>query len=96
MLEALSYGIPVIATHGTPWSDLAKYNCGWWVEATESSLANTLQTAILIKDSERIKMSLRASEYVKIFNWNLIASNTSDLYFWSVNGGDKPNFLYTD
>ena len=96
VLEALSYGIPVITTQNAPWSDLEKYNCGWWVEGTVDSLSRAIKDAILLGDAKRNIMSLRASEYVKIYSWNLIASNTSDLYFWSVNGGDKPNFLYTD
>lgn len=29
--EALWAGVPVITTQGTPWSDLASHNCGWWI-----------------------------------------------------------------
>jgi glycosyltransferase involved in cell wall biosynthesis len=94
VVEALSYGIPVITTHGAPWSDLEKYNCGWWVESTESALSKALQEAILLEDNERIEMGLRASEYVKIYNWSLIAKSTSDLYLWVIKGDNKPNFVY--
>ena len=30
--EALSYGIPVITTTGTPWKTLEEFKCGWIVE----------------------------------------------------------------
>jgi len=93
VLEALSYGIPVITTQGTPWSDLAKFNCGWWVEGTEQSLAKTIINAITLDDYERNIMSLNASKYVKIYNWDSIANDTFNLYFWSMQKGNKPNFL---
>ena len=38
--EALWAGVPVITTKGTPWSDLASHNCGWWIDLpTEDGLA---------------------------------------------------------
>ena len=30
--EALSYGLPVITTTGTPWKILEENNCGWYIE----------------------------------------------------------------
>ena len=93
VLEALSYGIPVITTYGTPWSDLNKFNCGWWVECTEKSLAKTIKKAIRLDDSERNIMSLNANEYVKIYSWNSIANDTYNLYIWCLKKGEKPNFL---
>ena len=39
-------------------------------------------------------MGLRAREYARGYDWNLIAKNTSDLYYWTIKGGNKPNFVY--
>ena len=94
VLEAMLHGIPVITTKAAPWSDLEKFNYGWWVESTDSALSKALQEAILLEDNERIKMGLRAREYARGYDWNLIAKNTSDLYYWTIKGGNKPNFVY--
>lgn len=96
IIEALSYGIPVITTHNAPWSDLEKYNCGWWVEGSSVSLSKAIKHAISLEDSQRSIMSLNAREYVKIYSWNSIANDTLELYFWGVNTGLKPSFLYID
>jgi glycosyltransferase involved in cell wall biosynthesis len=43
--EALAVGVPVITTKGTPWEDLEKYQCGWWIELSVENLQNTLTKA---------------------------------------------------
>ncbi len=40
--EALAVGVPVITTTGTPWEDLEKFNCGWWLDLSVSNLQSTL------------------------------------------------------
>jgi len=52
--EALAVGLPVITTKGTPWEDLNKYNCGWWIDLSVNNLHSTL-TTIFLKDSFELK-----------------------------------------
>lgn len=52
--EALAVGLPVITTKGTPWEDLNKYNCGWWIDLSVNNLRSTL-TTIFLKDSFELK-----------------------------------------
>ncbi|MCG9793521.1 glycosyltransferase [Flavobacterium algicola] len=40
--ESLAVGIPVLTTKGTPWEDLEKNNCGWWIELSVANLNKTL------------------------------------------------------
>lgn len=40
--EALAVGLPVITTTGTPWEDLEKYHCGWWIDLSVTNLQSTL------------------------------------------------------
>jgi glycosyltransferase involved in cell wall biosynthesis len=94
VLEALSYGIPVITTHEAPWSDLEKYNCGWWVDTSVNSISKVIKKAILIGDSNRNIMSLNAIEYVKIYDWSLIATDTARAYSWIINDGKRPDFVH--
>lgn len=41
--EALAYGVPVIASTGTPWSDVVKRNCGLWVNNSPQALAEAIR-----------------------------------------------------
>ena len=42
VLEALSRGVPVIASKQTPWMELQEFNCGYWIENDRLTLADTL------------------------------------------------------
>lgn len=44
VVEALAVGVPVITTTGTPWQDLQKYKCGWWIDLSVINLKSTLLT----------------------------------------------------
>jgi glycosyltransferase involved in cell wall biosynthesis len=42
VVEALSRGVPVLASTGTPWKRLDDFGCGCWVENSPESLAATI------------------------------------------------------
>jgi glycosyltransferase involved in cell wall biosynthesis len=44
--EALAAGVPVIATRGTPWPQLAEQRCGWWIDPSLETLTSTLNEAM--------------------------------------------------
>jgi glycosyltransferase involved in cell wall biosynthesis len=43
--EALSSGLPVITTTGTPWSQIVAYDCGWYIEPHLEALTKAISTA---------------------------------------------------
>lgn len=52
--EALAVGLPVITTKGTPWEDLDRHQCGWWIDLSTANLSSTL-TAALSKEPLELK-----------------------------------------
>jgi glycosyltransferase involved in cell wall biosynthesis len=89
--ESLSYAVPVIATQGTPWQDLQKYNCGWWIENTATKLTQTLIEAMQLSDQQRRSMGLNGRTWVTTrHSWDAIAHSMSEVYRWILNGGDAP------
>ena len=94
--EALAHGVPVITTKGTPWRDLEKNACGWWVEAEASALAAALRDAIAAGDNERAAMGSRGNLYVKRFDWNAIAHDTLDVYLWLLGEAERPGSVRLD
>ncbi len=94
--EALSYGIPVIATRGTPWADLESFGCGWWVEPGVPFLTEALRAATALGDEERAAMGERGLAYVQRYNWDAIASETLCLYRWVLGQGERPACVRVD
>src|SRR5690606_22727269 len=38
IVEAMARNIPVVTTKGTPWQEINKYKCGYWVENNQKSI----------------------------------------------------------
>lgn len=94
--EALTYGVPVITTTGTPWKELPQRRCGWWVDVGAEPLAHALREALALSNDERREMGARGKEYVRRFAWHDIAQQTVDVYRWVLGYGAKPAFVYAD
>lgn len=94
--EALSHGIPVVTTKGTPWSDLEKYNCGWWVDIGVDPLVVALQSAAALSDEQRRQMGLRGRDYVQRYNWKDIALKTIAVYRWLLGNDYRPDCIKLD
>lgn len=94
--EALSYGLPVITSRGTPWADLESFGCGWWVETAPESLAVALRAAKDLSDEERVAMGERGRTYVRRYNWDAIANETLSLYRWVLGQGERPPCVRVD
>lgn len=94
--EALSFGVPVITTRGAPWSALVTNRCGWWVKIGIEHLVEALREAIALPDSERRAMGLRGREYVRHYDWDVVAMQTLELYRWILGCGEPPDRLRID
>lgn len=92
--EALICGVPVIASQGTPWSALEEFGCGWWIDVSENSLADTITAAMAVNESERSAMGQRGRNLVlERFSSYAIAGQMKELYEWLLNKGEKPSFV---
>jgi glycosyltransferase involved in cell wall biosynthesis len=95
--EALSAGVPVITTKGTPWSELIEQECGWWVEIGVEPLVLALKEATSLSDAQRLDMGRRGRQLVKNnYSWVKIAEDMSMAYQWILNGGTPPACVRLD
>ena len=62
--EALATGLPVITTKGTPWEELIKNNCGWWIDLSIENLKKTIRAALSLSTDELLKMGLNGKKLV--------------------------------
>jgi glycosyltransferase involved in cell wall biosynthesis len=92
--EALSYGLPVITTKGTPWKNLTKYNCGWWVDIGVEALADAIRKATSLTDQELNEMGIRGRHYiVNNFAMPKITEQMYGTYKWLLGRGEKPSCI---
>lgn len=76
--EALSYGTPVIASRGTPWSRLEEKGCGLWVHNDPKALAEAIED---ISKMPLAEMGQRGREWMQQeFSWSSIAAAMMETY----------------
>lgn len=93
--EALTKGIPVIASTGTPWEELNTHRCGWWVDNDMNTLAATIEHALQLPETTRVEMGKRGKNLVKDnYSVDIVAKKMIRLYEWILNSNEKPEFVY--
>lgn len=94
--EALAYGLPVIATTGTPWGELPGRGCGWWVDPDPESLAGALAQAMRSTCEQRRAMGEIGRAFAQErFSWDGIGASTIVLYEWVLGRSSmRPDFVY--
>jgi len=76
--EALAHGAPVIASTGTPWSELERNGCGLWVGNEPASLAHAIES-ISLKPLE--EMGERGRRWMsECFSWERCAAELLAVY----------------
>ncbi len=93
--EALAAGVPVITTRGTPWSDLQKYDCGWWVDIGVEPLVKALREAINMEPARLCEMGDRGAKLIESkYLWPQIGKQMLEFYEWLLGIGPKPSCLF--
>ena len=64
IVEALSYGLPVLTTEETPWKILNKINAGKIIKFSQENLTLSLKEITSMKDEELVKMGERGKEFL--------------------------------
>jgi glycosyltransferase involved in cell wall biosynthesis len=76
--EALAHGVPVIASTGTPWSDVVERDCGEWVDNSPESLAASV---LRMRHKRLAEMGMRGRDWMqRAFGWEAIAAEMHALY----------------
>ena len=76
--EALTHGVPVIASKGTPWKQVEKIGCGLWVDNDPESLAKAIEQMSKMPLRE---MGQRGREWMgREFGWDIRAKEMIKCY----------------
>lgn len=80
LLEALSYGLPCIATRGTNMKDVIdKYDAGWTAETDAESIKSAILDMLRDKNKWKNK-SMAAVKLAEEYNWDELAKKSDDFY----------------
>lgn len=81
VLDALALGVPVLASTGTPWGELAPHGCGEQFQLTVESEVEALMKWLTLSDEERKAAGLRGREWMtQAFSWPAIAQRVVAAY----------------
>jgi glycosyltransferase involved in cell wall biosynthesis len=89
ILESLSQETPVMTTHGTPWADLPRQGCGWWIPLDH--LAPTLDAALGLGSDHLAHMGRIGRTWaLGTFSWPSVGRRMLRAYEWLLNEGPAP------
>lgn len=93
--EALLQEVPVIASTNSPWQDLDRYRCGWWVNNDVETLAGAMRKALSLDKEELHTMGKRGRQLVlDKYSVEAVSRQMELLYAWIAGQGGKPEFVY--
>ena len=92
--EALSCGVPVITTTGTPWQELNENGIGWCVELSVQTIADTLKKAISLGEDKLFEMGQKGSAHVRDkYSYQSVAKMNLLLYEYILTGSNIPSYV---
>ena len=92
--EALASYAPVITTKGTPWEDLEKTNCGWWIDIGVKPLQKALEDALTKTDEQINTMGRNGRALIEDkYSMKSVAKQMLLLYDWIITNKQKPKFI---
>ncbi|MGV6826247.1 MAG: glycosyltransferase [bacterium] len=90
--EGLGNGLPVIASKGTPWSQIDHLGCGWWVDSTVEDLRRVLEKVSGHTSNELAAMGEIGKQLInEQFSWRSVANRCSELYESILRSGSRSN-----
>jgi glycosyltransferase involved in cell wall biosynthesis len=85
--EAMSCGVPVITTNGTPWHELNTKKLGWCIDLSLNNLIKSISEAIDLGQDRLFELGQLSSRHVyENYQYNEVANRMISVYKWVING----------
>ena len=96
VLEAWSYGLPVLMTPQCNIPDGFEKGAAIPVETNSKDIARGLCKLIEMGEADRLEMGQRGMKIVQDeFSWSTIAPRMHQVYEWLLGGGTPPDCVYS-
>jgi poly(glycerol-phosphate) alpha-glucosyltransferase len=94
VLEAWSYGLPVLITPQCNLAEGFSIDAGIRIETRVEDIGTGLETLFLMSDGDRKGMGDRGRELVRErFTWRRVAAEMKSVYEWVLGGGPPPECI---
>ncbi len=81
VIDSLMNRCPVIASIYTPWEELPRRKCGWWVDNDPNTLSRTIHEALTMSLTARESMGENGRILVEeSYTWRAVASKMKEVY----------------
>lgn len=95
VLEAYRQNVPVITTTATPFKDILKLNCGWYIKPNTEDIYNALSSATSLSKEELIKKGEIGNIWIRNnYSIDEIIEKYEKMYSWLSGKSNMPNFIY--
>ena len=92
--EAMSCGVPVITTNGTPWQELNNKELGWCIDLSVENLVKSLVEAIELGEDALFEKGQVCSKYIRdTYQYTEVAAKNKAVYEWILNEKEKPSYV---
>lgn len=92
--EAMAAGLPVITTHATPWAELDRLKCGWWVPVGAENIAAALRDATSRSPEELCAIGSRGRRLVaEKYSWEQATAKMQEVFAWLAGKRDLPAWM---
>lgn len=92
--EALSCGVPVITTKGTPWQELNNVKAGECIDLNENELIRSLSCHMKLDVETLRTMGLNGRRLIEEhYSIESVALKMFDLYSWLLGKSERPKFV---
>ena len=91
--EALSYGLPVITTQGTPWSVLSERRIGAWIPREVTEIEVQIKKFCSMSDQECKSLQPAIRSIVSDYSWDKTSEDMFKMYSWLNDRKVTPEFI---
>lgn len=94
--EAMSCGVPVITTNGTPWQVLNSEDLGWCIDLEKGNLEHSLREAIETGTDSLFEKGQKSSKYIREnYHYLSVGEKMKAVYDWVINKSSKPPYIHS-
>ena len=91
--EALSYGLPVVTTQGTPWSVLSEKSIGAWIPREVKQIEKQIKKFCSMSPQEYESLQPTICSTIAQYSWGKTSQEMFELYSWLGDRKITPDFI---
>lgn len=94
VIEAYRQKLPVITTTATPFDEINRIGCGWFIKPTTADILNSLRDFMQTDQEQLLQMGIKGYDWISTsYSIENTAKKMENLYEWLLGKNEKPSFI---